>query len=125
MINHKIPITTAAMLLAMILFLKFGFSFLSQIPFLMHPTVRYKARHINTIHSPERSCLLSFPMAIWVSITASNPQKASQHPLCSIFRSFSSCNSSRLLFVFLHPRHPPKINHPDSYPRYGRFFGIA
>ena len=32
------------MLLAMILFLKFGFSFLSQIPFLMHPTVRYKAK---------------------------------------------------------------------------------
>ena len=93
-------ILMSVLLLAMILFLKFGFSFLSQIPFLMHPTVRYKARHINTIHSPERSCLLSFPMAIWVSITASNPQKASQHPLCSIFRSFSSCNSSRLLFVF-------------------------
>ena len=128
MINHKIPITTAAMLLAMILFLKFGFSFLSQIPFLMHPTVRYKARHINTIHSPERSCLLSFPMAIWSVLQPAIPRKpasihcaqssevsvpvihpdyfsfsSSSHPLCSnVFQvgSLQSLEYCEILVVF-------------------------
>ena len=82
------------MLLAMILFLKFGFSFLSQIPFLMHPTVRYKARHINTIHSPERSCLLSFPMLSGSVLQPAIPRKPA---------SIHCAQSSEVSVPVIHP----------------------
>ena len=68
-------------------------SFRSQIPARVQATAIYRARPMNSSHTG-RMAISGAPSSSCTNCTASRPQKASQQPLCSIFRSFCSCISS-------------------------------